>query len=101
MPAQPPNLPPAITTGNLAAEYLDGRAMPKLLEDFARLSKGKRIVEAGYSIDSGEAWPFLLLEDGTLISAGKDDEANGPGVLHLTSPDNGIEEAILCQTRPI
>ena len=68
---------------------LTGAAMPRILSEFQKLVVGKTIVQAGYvhfddqeggGVPSG-AWPFLLLNDKTLILAQADDEMNGPGVL--------------------
>jgi len=83
-----------VTTYRQAKEKLEGLAMPNHLERFRKAVTGKRIVGAGYSIEYGEAWPVIMLEDGGVITASMDDEGNGPGVLH------GPDASVLCQTNP-
>ena len=68
--------------------------MPRLIADFARECEGRIIQQVGYVIRDGEAWPVLLLDNGAIISARRDDEGNGPGVFTAGG-------AILCQTRPV
>jgi hypothetical protein len=74
---------------------LSGEAMPKLVADFQSEVVGQRIVAAGYykfkSEDVEGAWPALLLANGTVITASRDDECNGPGVLMA-------DQGVLCET---
>jgi hypothetical protein len=51
---------------------------------------GARIVDAGYLDDNG-AVPCLILDNGQIITASRDDEGNGPGVLVAN-------EEMLCET---
>lgn len=78
-------------TVHLDATSLYGSAMPDILKKFQSDVVGRTITEAGYIDDGGQAWPVLLLDNGTYIQASMDDEGNGPGVLFGNT-------GILCQT---
>ena len=77
-----------------AAKRLQGRAMPKIIDKFATAVEGRTIAFVGYVIEDGNAIPVLVLDNAEVISAWRDDEGNGPGVLRSSTG------AILCQTRP-
>ena len=71
---------------------LEGSAMPKLVADFRIAVVGRKIVNAGYAIISGEPYPCLVLDTGETIYCQMDDEGNGPGSLVL-----GKSDAVLCK----
>lgn len=81
-----------LITAKNAARHLEGSAMPELIGRFAAAVEGKTIVKVGYAID-GFPIPVLVLNDGGMIAALRDDEGNGPGVLRT------IGGEMLCQTR--
>lgn len=69
--------------------------MPRLVAEFRKAIVGKKIVDAGYIVQSGVAWPCLVLNDGNTIVCQMDDEGNGPGSL----VDN--KGSCLCATAPV
>ena len=77
---------------------VNGSAMPDIVTAFQQAVVGKRVVKAGYAQlmnDEQEVWPCLILEDGSILIVQRDDEANGPGVMTVTTRTG---EAGLCQT---
>lgn len=87
-----------VSTPEKAAASLAGAAMPKILEGFIARVVGRRITQAGYLIEDGEAIPCIILDDGSMIYASSDDEFNEVGVLRHGR--HGGEEEVLCQTSP-
>ena len=59
----------------------------KLARAFERKVKGKEISFVGYD---SENFPYLALDDGSVIFIQRDDEGNGAGVAvhQITKPDN-------------
>jgi len=74
---------------------LNGR--PEIVPTARRALEGKVIKEVGYTYLGGEAFPAIILTDGTSIIAQCDDEMNGPGVLNIATPDD--KETLLCEIR--
>lgn len=72
---------------------LDGR--PEIVPNARRALVGKAIKEVGYAYLGGEAFPAIILTDGTSIIAQCDDEMNGPGVLNIATPHG--KETLLCE----
>lgn len=55
-------------------------------KDYLKDLPGARIVDAGATVDDGEAWPYLVVQlpgfDEThKIEVSRDEEGNGPGFL--------------------
>lgn len=88
-----------LITEHNAADHLVGEAMPKILKRFRAQVIGRKIVNAGYVIHPETPWggreaiPVLVLDNGELIEAMRDDEGNGPGVFTTGS-------GILCEVTP-
>jgi hypothetical protein len=59
------------------------------LVDLCKALEGRTIKQFGYVIQNGEAWPTLLLDDGSQVAIERDDEGNGPGVLRVHGSDVG------------
>lgn len=81
-----------------AAAHIHGAAMTKLMAKFHTAVVGKRIKRVGYVVMSGELYPCLVLDDAveTAIIAQRDDECNGPGVLHVEGENNDAS-SFLCE----
>lgn len=81
-----------ITDGN----QLSGSAMPRIVANSQALLVGRTIKKVGYYQDDfGAVWPCLVLDNGTTVTASKDDEGNGPGSLFV---DSTVCHEILCRT---
>jgi hypothetical protein len=74
---------------------MNGEAMPRLMTNFRLAVLGRKIVDVGYLIMDGEAFPCIALDNGDSIIIQRDDECNGPGV-----PVTALHGHILCQTHP-
>ena len=59
------------------------RGKPKPLAELQRLGIEFIDIDAG----DGELWPALKLPSGHVLAIARDDEGNGPGALHVFSPD--------------
>lgn len=80
----------------IPADKLRGSAMPKILKGFTTAVLGKKIVQVGYVALGDIPYPVLILDDGSSILAGRDDEGNGPGVFDWAGAKSGAEK--LCET---
>ena len=79
----------------LVEEHLQGSAVPGMVAKMADAMVGKKVAYVGYTIENGEAWPIIVLEDMTGYTVQMDDEGNGPGTLM------GPGGLVLCQTSPV
>jgi len=85
----------ALREGSLIPDnLLDGEAMPRLISEARTALIGKTIKHVGYVYMDGQAWPCLIMEDGTSVLAQCDDEMNGPGVLNIAAETT---ETLLCE----
>lgn len=58
------------------------RGKPQVLAELKQL--GIQFVDLDLD---GEIWPAFKLPSGTVIAIARDDEGNGPGALHVFTPD--------------
>ncbi len=67
--------------------YQTNEEKNKIAKSFEKKVKGKKIAFCGYD---SENFPYLALDDGSVIFIQRDDECNGPGVAvhQITKPGN-------------
>lgn len=73
----------------LAGKYLEGKAMPAIVEKMHSLLVGRKIIDVGYVIDPAEdaqyrkPWPYITLDDDQVLIIQADDESNAPGAVNV------------------
>lgn len=66
---------------------LAGIAMPAILKTLRAMLVGETIIDITYMVDDeGQAWPTIITDDHHLVIQ-RDDEANGPGAVHVSGYD--------------